>query len=103
MKTKSIIKALHGKERLKGSSTKEIDCRCPIVPQPMKNLTRALKMELFREDLFHRINEFSVKFRVSGGTAIEDFATICGYLFKAKPNISLGKKVEGFLKDVRNI
>lgn len=96
-----LLRALQERKIKRVGSTKEIDVDVRIVTATNEDLTEAVENGTFREDLFHRINEFSVEIP-SLEDRFEDLPLFADF-FLRKANHSLGKKVEGFSEDVEKI
>ncbi|MCK0146313.1 sigma-54 dependent transcriptional regulator [Arenibacter sp. F26102] len=96
-----LLRALQERKIKRVGSTKEVDVDVRIVTATNEDLTEAVEKGNFREDLFHRINEFSVEMP-SLEERFEDLPLFADF-FLRKANRSLGKNVEGFSEDVENI
>ncbi|MBC8766495.1 sigma-54-dependent Fis family transcriptional regulator [Arenibacter sp. BSSL-BM3] len=96
-----LLRALQERKIKRVGSTKEIDVDVRIVTATNEDLTEAVEKGNFREDLFHRINEFSVEIP-SLEERFEDLPLFADF-FLRKANRSLGKKVEGFSEEVEEI
>lgn len=96
-----LLRALQERKIKKVGSTKEIPVDVRIVTATNEDLTEAVEKGSFREDLFHRVNEFSVEIP-SLSERLEDLPLFADYFLK-KANSSLGKEVAGFSKDVQEI
>ncbi len=85
--------------RIGGSKTVDIDVR--IIIASNEKLWDASRSGKFREDLYHRFNEFSIEVPPlrNRGSDIMQFA----HYFLAQINAELGKNVEGFSQDVTNL
>jgi two-component system response regulator HydG len=96
-----LLRALQERKIKRVGSNKEIEVDIRIVTATNEDLTEAVENGSFREDLFHRINEFSVEIP-SLEERFEDLPLFADF-FLRKANRSLGKKVEGFSEDVEDI
>jgi len=96
-----LLRALQERKIKRVGSTKEIEVDVRIVTATNEDLTEAVEKGNFREDLFHRINEFSVEIP-SLEDRLEDLPIFANFFLK-KANQSLGKKVQGFSEDVTQI
>ncbi|RAJ13768.1 sigma-54-dependent transcriptional regulator [Arenibacter echinorum] len=96
-----LLRALQERKIKRVGSNKEIEVDIRIVTATNEDLTEAVENGSFREDLFHRINEFSVEIP-SLDERFEDLPLFADF-FLRKANRSLGKKVEGFSEDVKDI
>jgi len=83
-------------KRIGGNKEIELDVR--IVIASNENLTEAYKKGRFREDLFHRFNEFTIQVPPlrNRGSDIMVFAQF----FLEKANADLNKAITGFSEDV---
>ena len=96
-----LLRALQERKIKRVGSNKEIEIDIRIVTATNEDLTEAVENGSFREDLFHRINEFSVEIP-SLEERFEDLPLFADF-FMRKANRSLGKNVEGFSEVVENI
>lgn len=95
----SLLRVLQNKEvvRVGGNKAMQIDVR--IIAATNKNLELAVKNHTFREDLFYRLNVFSIKIP-SLRERIEDVDLLTDF-FIQKYNTYLRKKIVGVNDDVR--
>jgi two-component system response regulator HydG len=96
-----LLRALQERKIKRVGSNKEIEVDIRIVTATNEDLTDAVENGSFREDLFHRINEFSVEIP-SLQQRFEDLSLFADFFLK-KANRSLGKQVEGFSEEVQDI
>ena len=96
-----LLRALQERKIKRVGSNKEIEVDIRIVTATNEDLTEAVENGSFREDLFHRINEFSVEIP-SLEERFEDLPLFADFFLK-KANRSLGKVVQGFSEDVKDI
>lgn len=96
-----LLRALQERKIKRVGSNKEIEVDIRIVTATNEDLSEAVENGNFREDLFHRINEFSLEIP-SLVQRFEDLPLFADF-FLRKANRSLGKKVEGFSEDVEDI
>ncbi|MEZ4969379.1 MAG: sigma-54 dependent transcriptional regulator [Flavobacteriaceae bacterium] len=96
-----LLRALQERKIKRVGSNKEIEVDIRIVTATNENLAEAVENGSFREDLFHRINEFSLEIP-SLEQRFEDLPLFADF-FLQKANRSLGKQVEGFSEDVQDI
>lgn len=82
-------------------SEKEIAFDVRIISATNENLTKAVAEGNFREDLYHRLNEFSLK-ALSLRERKEDIPVFANH-FLAASNEELGKDVIGFEEEVMRI
>jgi two-component system, NtrC family, response regulator HydG len=92
-----LLRAIQERKIKRIGSNKEIDIDIRIVTATNENLKSAVEEGRFREDLFHRINEFSIAIPALRDRQedIEKFA----YLFLEKASIQLNKEVSTISKD----
>jgi two-component system response regulator HydG len=86
-------------KRVGGNKEMEVDVR--IIVASNENLSDSYRKGKFREDLFHRFNEFSITLPPLRQRK-EDIPLFAEF-FLAKANEELNKKVEGFENDVIDI
>ena len=82
-------------------SDKEVAFDVRIISATNENLTKAVAEGNFREDLYHRLNEFSLK-ALSLRERREDISLFANH-FLAASNQELGKEVIGFEEEVMRI
>lgn len=93
-----LLRALQERKIKRVGSTKEIEVDVRIITATNEDLTDAVEKGTFREDLYHRLNEFSIEIP-SLEDRFEDLMLFAEN-FLAKANASLDKKVQGFSKEV---
>ena len=93
-----LLRAIQERKIKKIGSNKEIDISIRLVTATNENLKKAVENGVFREDLYHRLNEFSIHIPALRDRK-EDLESF-SYLFLAKAAIQLGKKVTQVSKDV---
>ncbi|HLT50435.1 MAG TPA: sigma-54 dependent transcriptional regulator [Arenibacter sp.] len=93
-----LLRALQERKIKRVGSTKEIKVDVRIVTATNEDLTEAVEQGNFREDLYHRINEFSIEIP-SLEDRYEDLPLFADY-FLRKANHSLGKNILGFSEEV---
>ncbi len=96
-----LLRALQERKVRPVGSTKEIDVDVRLVTATNENLQAAIERGSFREDLYHRLNEFTLQMpslaeRTSDIMLFADF-------FLAQANRELGRNVKGFDSDTRRI
>ncbi len=96
-----LLRALQERKVRPVGSTKEIDVDVRLVTATNENLQAAIERGSFREDLYHRLNEFTLHMpslaeRTSDIMLFADF-------FLAQANRELGRNVKGFDNDTRRI
>ncbi|SHI36966.1 sigma-54-dependent transcriptional regulator [Pseudozobellia thermophila] len=93
-----LLRALQERKIKRVGSTKEIEVDVRIITATNEDLTDAVEKGSFREDLYHRLNEFSIEIP-SLEDRFEDLILFAEN-FLAKANANLGKNVQGFSKEV---
>ncbi|MDX1326680.1 MAG: sigma-54 dependent transcriptional regulator, partial [Arenibacter sp.] len=93
-----LLRALQERKIKRVGSTKEIKVDVRIVTATNEDLAEAVEQGSFREDLFHRINEFSIEIP-SLEDRYEDLMLFANY-FLQKANKSLDKNILGFSEEV---
>lgn len=93
-----LLRALQERKIKRVGSTKEIEVDVRIVTATNEDLAEAVEKGSFREDLFHRINEFSIE-TPSLEDRYEDLMLFADY-FLQKANNSLDKDILGFSEEV---
>ncbi|MDQ0636933.1 two-component system response regulator HydG [Pedobacter sp. W3I1] len=95
----TLLRAVQERKIKRIGSTKEIDLDVRLIVATNENLEEAILKGSFREDLYHRFNEFSIhipslKYR---GNDILIFAE----RFLATANVELNKKIKGFADEAK--
>lgn len=93
-----LLRALQERKIKRVGSTKETNVDVRIITATNEDLTLAVQKGNFREDLYHRLNEFSIQIP-SLEERFEDLILFADY-FLAKANENLNKEVHGFSADV---
>lgn len=96
-----LLRAIEERKVRPVGSDREIAFDVRIISATNENLAKAVTDGNFREDLYHRLNEFSLK-ALSLRDRKEDIPVFADY-FLAASNEELGKSVVGFDEAVRNI
>lgn len=96
-----LLRAIQERKIKRVGSTEEIDVDVRIIAATNEDLTKKMKLEGFREDLFHRLNEFSIQVP-SLRERSEDLMLFANYFLEAS-NSELGKRVIGFSKEVEDV
>ena len=96
-----LLRALEERKVKPVGSDKEIAFDVRIISATNENLTKAVAEGNFREDLYHRLNEFSLK-ALSLRERKEDIAVFANH-FLAASNEELGKDVIGFEDEVMSV
>ncbi|VAW15542.1 Transcriptional regulatory protein zraR [hydrothermal vent metagenome] len=93
-----LLRALQERKIKKVGSTKEIKVDLRIITATNEDLTKAVEKGTFREDLYHRLNEFSIHIP-SLDERYDDLVLFAEH-FLDKANKNLGKNVLGFSEEV---
>lgn len=93
-----LLRALQERKVKPVGSSKEILVDIRLVAATNEDLLQAVEKGTFREDLYHRLNEFSLKVP-SLSQRTEDLIIFADY-FLDKANRQLNKQVAGFSKEV---
>ncbi len=96
-----LLRAIQERKIRKIGGNKDISVDVRIIVATNEGLNEMVKMGNFREDLYHRLNEFSIK-ALPLRERREDFFNF-SKLFLDKSNASLEKDVKGFSQDVEEI
>jgi len=96
----TLLRAVQERKIKRIGSTKEIDLDVRIIVATNESLKESISRGLFREDLFHRFNEFSIHLPClkERGNDILIFAE----KFLEVANFELSKKIKGFSRGVKN-
>ncbi len=95
-----LLRALQERKIKRVGSTKEIKVDLRIITATNEDLNTAVEKGTFREDLFHRLNEFSIQIP-SLEERHEDLILFSEF-FLEKANKSLNRNVSGFSEEVWN-
>ena len=93
-----LLRALQERKIKRVGSTKEIEVDVRIITATNEDLTEAVEEGTFREDLYHRLNEFSIHIP-SLEERFEDLILFAEN-FLGKANTALEKNVDGFSDEV---
>ena len=93
-----LLRALQERKIKRVGSTKEIDVDLRIITATNEDLHQAVEKGTFREDLYHRLNEFSIHIP-SLEERFDDLVLFADY-FLDKANTHLDKSVQGFSTEV---
>jgi len=96
-----LLRALQERKIKRVGSTKEINVDVRIITATNEDLTEAVEKGTFREDLYHRLNEFSIHIP-SLEERFEDLMLFADY-FLSKSNANLNKNVHGFSNEVWDV
>jgi two-component system response regulator HydG len=97
----ALLRVIQERKFKRVGGTKEMDVDIRIIVASNENLQEAYRKGRFREDLFHRFNEFSL-ILPSLRNRKEDIPLFAEF-FLAKANEELDKQVEGFEDEVMDI
>lgn len=96
-----LLRALQERKIKKVGSNKEQEVDVRIITATNEDLTEAVEKGTFREDLFHRINEFSIEIP-SLADRHEDLILFAEY-FLQMANAHLNKQILGFSDEVLSV
>jgi two-component system response regulator HydG len=96
-----LLRVVQERKMRRVGGTKDIDLDVRIIVASNERLSEAAKKGQFREDLYHRFNEFSIELPPLKNRH-EDIKLFAEF-FLNKTNQELGKSVEGFSPDVLQI
>lgn len=96
-----LLRALQERKIKPVGSNTEIDVDIRVIAATNEDLEHAVKEGTFREDLYHRLNEFSIKVPLLSERK-EDIELFANF-FLNKANIALEKEVVGFTDDVTRL
>ncbi|ALM08726.1 chemotaxis protein CheY [Sediminicola sp. YIK13] len=94
-----LLRALQERKIKRVGSTKEIKIDVRILTATNEDLLEAVEKGTFREDLYHRLNEFTIEIP-SLEERMEDLFLFTDFFLK-KANASLGKNTLGFSQEVQ--
>lgn len=96
----TLLRAVQERKLKRIGSTKEIDLDIRLIVATNENLIQNIQRGIFREDLYHRFNEFSIHVPSlkNRGKDILTFATH----FLSITNLELDKNITGFSNEVKN-
>nr|WP_299344726.1 sigma-54 dependent transcriptional regulator [Allomuricauda sp.] len=94
-----LLRAIQERKIKRVGSTKEIDVDVRIISATNENLEKAVQEGAFREDLFHRINEFSISIPALRDRSEDLLIFVDSFLDKA--NSELGKSVNHVSEEAR--
>jgi two-component system response regulator HydG len=95
-----LLRAVQERKIKRIGSTKEIDLDVRIIIATNENLADCIQKGTFREDLYHRFNEFSINVPSLKDRG-EDVLTFADF-FLAETNEELNKNIKSFSKEVKN-
>jgi len=94
----TLLRAVQERKIKRIGSTKELDLDVRIIVASNENLSEAIQKGRFREDLFHRFNEFNISLPPLRDRG-KDILTFAMTFLKAA-NSELNRNVEGFSEEV---
>ncbi|HSZ86626.1 MAG TPA: sigma-54 dependent transcriptional regulator [Puia sp.] len=94
----SLLRVIQERKIKRVGGNKEIDIDVRIIVASNEDLPNAHKKRKFREDLYHRLNEFSINLPALRDRK-KDIKQLANF-FLAKVNLELGKSIDGFDDDV---
>ena len=97
----ALLRVIQERKFKRVGGVKEMDTDVRIIVASNENLQEAYRKGRFREDLFHRFNEFSIVLPAFRNRR-EDIPLFADF-FLAKANKELNKEVEGFEPEVMQI
>lgn len=97
----SLLRVIQERKIKRLGSTKDIPLDVRIIVASNERLWNATRENKFREDLYHRFNEFSIEVPPLRDRK-SDIMLFANYFLK-QTNEELGKHVEGFTKEVERI
>ncbi|MGB6151911.1 MAG: sigma-54 dependent transcriptional regulator [Pricia sp.] len=96
-----LLRALQERKIKRVGSTKEIEVDVRIITATNEDLTEAVEAGTFREDLYHRLNEFSIQ--IPSLEERYDDLVLFAENFLNKANAALDKKVSNFSEEVWDV
>ncbi|HPW27176.1 MAG TPA: sigma-54 dependent transcriptional regulator, partial [Tenuifilaceae bacterium] len=97
----NLLRAIQERKIKRIGSSKEIPVDVRIIVASNENLLNMVNSGAFREDLYHRLNEFTI--RVAPLHERKDDLLIFAKHFLSLANVELGKGINGFDADVLDI
>ncbi|NAS12648.1 sigma-54-dependent transcriptional regulator [Poritiphilus flavus] len=96
-----LLRALQERKIKRVGSTREVAVDVRIITATNEDLQKAVEKGVFREDLYHRLNEFSIA--IPSLKERKDDILLFANLFLDKANQTLGKKILGFSDEVTEL
>ena len=97
----ALLRVIQERKFKRVGGTKEMDVDVRIIVASNENLQEAYKRGKFREDLYHRFNEFSIN--LPPLRERRDDIPLFADFFLDKTNLELGKNIEGYEDDVMDM
>lgn len=97
----TLLRVIQERKFKRVGGTKEMDIDIRIVVASNENLQEAYHKGKFREDLYHRFNEFSINLPPLRGR--KNDIPLFAQFFLDKTNAELNKNIQGFDDDVMNM
>ncbi len=94
----ALLRVIQERKFKRVGGTKEMDVDVRVIVASNENLQEAYRKGKFREDLYHRFNEFTINLPALRNRQVD--IPLFAEFFLAKTNKELGKSVEGFEDDV---
>ena len=94
----ALLRVIQERKFKRVGGTKEMDVDIRIIVASNENLQEAYRKGKFREDLYHRFNEFSINLPALRNRKVD--IPLFADFFLEKTNKELGKNVEGYDEDV---
>lgn len=94
----ALLRVIQERKFKRVGGTKEMDLDIRIIVASNENLQEAYKKGKFREDLYHRFNEFSINLPPLRNRKVD--IPLFAQFFLDKTNRELGKNVEGYEDEV---
>jgi two-component system response regulator HydG len=97
----ALLRVIQERKFKRVGGTKEMDVDVRIIVASNENLQEAYRKGKFREDLYHRFNEFSINLPALRNR--KDDIPLFADFFLDKTNNELGKNIEGYEDDVQEM
>lgn len=97
----ALLRVLQERKIKRVGGTKEIDVDVRIIVASNENLRDAYRKGKFREDLYHRLNEFSIN--LPALRQRKDDIPLFADFFLDRTNKELGKNIEGYEENVKEM
>ncbi|MGN6264817.1 MAG: sigma-54-dependent transcriptional regulator, partial [Ginsengibacter sp.] len=97
----SLLRVIQERKYKRVGGTKEMDVDVRIIVASNENLQEAYQRGKFREDLYHRFNEFSINLPPLRKRKSD--IPLFAQFFLDRTNIELGKNIEGYDEDVEEM